>query len=186
MGLVVNRVFQMTFTQAIKAGFRNYFTFSGRAARSEYWWFILFVVIVSIVLSLLDGAVFGTDPQTGDPRSILESVWGLAVFIPVLSVGWRRLQDTGRAGYWILLPGALGVIFILSAFAGIGGLGLIYSAGVDPAAVQAPAAMSAAWGVMAFGLVYLVVAVMMLWWLTRPSQPGPNQYGPMPGQYAGH
>ena len=79
----------MTFQESIKTCFNKYADFNGRASRSEFWWFVLFTVGVSLIASL----VFA-------PLSI---VFGLAVILPSLSVGARRLHDTGRSGWWQLI-----------------------------------------------------------------------------------
>ncbi len=94
----------MNFTQAIASGFRNYVTFSGRAARSEFWYWALFVVILSVVAGILDAAVF---PELwADPENIVTpfgSVASLATLLPSLAVGARRLHDIDRTGWWLLL-----------------------------------------------------------------------------------
>ena len=74
---------------------KNYAGFSGRARRTEYWMFVLFNVIITIVLNVISLAI-----QQG---SILGGIYGLAVLIPGLAVGVRRLHDTGRSGWWLLI-----------------------------------------------------------------------------------
>ena len=88
----------MTFQEAIASGFRNYVNFSGRAPRSEYWYWVLFVVLVSIALSILDRAVFPFSEI-----SPLSTIWSLAAFLPGLAVSVRRLHDTDHVGWWLLL-----------------------------------------------------------------------------------
>jgi uncharacterized membrane protein YhaH (DUF805 family) len=78
----------MTFTESISTVFRKYATFTGTASRSEFWWFWLFVMVVSILLSRSD---------------VLGAAFGLATLVPQLSVGCRRLHDTDRSGWWQLL-----------------------------------------------------------------------------------
>ncbi|MCD9195054.1 MULTISPECIES: DUF805 domain-containing protein [Streptomyces] len=93
---------------------KKYATFSGRAGRPEFWMFTLINVIISIVLAVLD-VVFGTDPLLG-------TVYSLAVFLPGLAVGTRRLHDTDRSGWWqliILIP-IVGLIVLLVFWAGAG------------------------------------------------------------------
>ncbi len=79
---------------------KQYAVFSGRAQRAEFWWFVLFNVIVSVVLSLID-RVLGT--TAGANIGILSSIYSLAVLIPSLAVAVRRLHDTGRSGWWLLI-----------------------------------------------------------------------------------
>ena len=74
---------------------KNYAEFSGRARRKEYWFFVLFSVIISFVLGFIDGfAGLG---------GILGGIYALAVLIPSIAVGVRRLHDTGRTGWWLLV-----------------------------------------------------------------------------------
>lgn len=88
----------MGFTQSVKTCQSKYVVFSGWAPRSEYWWFVLFVVLVSIGLAILDTILFGSDPETGQGSNFLNSVFQLAVVLPMLAAGWRRLHDTDRPG----------------------------------------------------------------------------------------
>ncbi|MBB5119398.1 uncharacterized membrane protein YhaH (DUF805 family) [Streptomyces eurocidicus] len=74
---------------------KKYATFSGRAGRPEFWMFTLISVVISIVLAVLD-MVLGTDPLLG-------TVYSLAVLLPSLAVGARRLHDTDRSGWWLLI-----------------------------------------------------------------------------------
>jgi uncharacterized membrane protein YhaH (DUF805 family) len=91
----------MTFQEAINSVFSNYANFSGRARRSEYWYFTLFNIIVSTVLSVLMRLTAGS--AMFNLFRIIEVVYSLAVIIPGLAVAWRRLHDTGRSGAWYLL-----------------------------------------------------------------------------------
>ncbi|MEO7392120.1 MAG: DUF805 domain-containing protein [Ramlibacter sp.] len=79
----------MNFQQAITTCLRKYVDFSGRAVRPEFWWFVLFNLIVSIVSSML-----------GQWINMLAS---LALLLPALAVGARRLHDIGKSGWWQLL-----------------------------------------------------------------------------------
>ncbi|MGY1500069.1 DUF805 domain-containing protein [Streptomyces sp. QTS52] len=72
---------------------KKYAVFSGRARRKEYWMFALFVAIISIVLAIIDAAI---------GSQILTLLFSLAILLPGLGVGVRRLHDTGRSGWWIL------------------------------------------------------------------------------------
>lgn len=84
----------MSFGEAISDGFSKYATFSGRSSRSAYWWWILFYVLVVIGASILDAAI-GT-------AVIAVLVW-LGFFLPNLAVLVRRLHDTDRSGWWVLI-----------------------------------------------------------------------------------
>jgi uncharacterized membrane protein YhaH (DUF805 family) len=84
----------MGMADAVRIVLTKYADFSGRARRSEYWWFFLANFIVSIVAAILDQAV-------GFP--LLQIVLGLALLIPGIAVGVRRLHDTGRSGWWLLI-----------------------------------------------------------------------------------
>ncbi|SDU95167.1 Uncharacterized membrane protein YhaH, DUF805 family [Microlunatus sagamiharensis] len=99
--------------QAFRRFWRKYVTFSGRASRSEYWWWVLIAFAVSVVFQLIGVAQTGSfalgERRTDDVGDILSSLWGLAVAIPTLALSWRRLHDTNRSGLWILI-GLLPVI----------------------------------------------------------------------------
>lgn len=80
----------MGFAEAVKSGLSQYAGFSGRARRSEYWWFQLFFLLVLAVAAGVDAAV-GTE-------AVLFAVAFLALMLPTLAVSVRRLHDTGRSG----------------------------------------------------------------------------------------
>ena len=91
----------MNFGQAISTCLSNYANFSGRASRPEFWWFVLFQVIVLTVAGMVSETMY--------------IVAALGLLLPMLSVGTRRLHDVGRSGWWQLLM-----------FTGIGYLVLLY------------------------------------------------------------
>ena len=80
---------------------QKYFDFSGRARRKEYWYFVLFNIIVSIILAVIDQAIGTGSMESG--VGLLCSLYSLAVLLPGLGVSVRRLHDTGRSGWWILI-----------------------------------------------------------------------------------
>ncbi|WP_417659408.1 DUF805 domain-containing protein [Pseudidiomarina sp.] len=80
---------------------KKYAVFTGRARRSEYWFFVLFNVIISLVLGFIDGFLALGDPEAG--IGLLSVIYGLAVLIPSIAVGVRRLHDTDRSGWWLLI-----------------------------------------------------------------------------------
>ena len=90
----------MGFADAVKTCLQKYVGFSGRARRSEYWWFALFGLIVSIVAGILDGAL-GTMSDTN--VGVIGGIASLALLLPGIAVAIRRLHDTSRSGWWILI-----------------------------------------------------------------------------------
>ena len=96
-----------TIGQAAKRFFKNYAAFSGRASRSEFWWWALVSFLVGVVLSAIDsassGGVAAANSSTTSIGDILRDLWSLAVLVPTLAIVWRRLHDTNRSGLWFLL-----------------------------------------------------------------------------------
>jgi uncharacterized membrane protein YhaH (DUF805 family) len=94
---------EMNMMEATKACFSKYFTMSGRARRAEYWWFYLFVVIVSVVLGIVDALLFPSGAVTfGEAiaeTGILSTIWSLGTLIPSFTASVRRLHDTDRSGW---------------------------------------------------------------------------------------
>jgi len=90
----------MSFQDAIKTCFNKYVDFTGRARRSEFWYWVLFTFLVGIVASIID-AILGTRSSSG--TGLIGGLADLALLLPSLAVGARRLHDTGRSGWWLLL-----------------------------------------------------------------------------------
>ncbi len=84
----------MTFVEAIKDGFGKYVTFSGRSSRSAYWYWALFAFIVAVVATIIDMAI---------GSRIVSLLATLALLLPGIAVGFRRLHDIGRTAWWILI-----------------------------------------------------------------------------------
>ncbi len=178
----------MTFSDAIRTCFSKFFTFSGRASRPEYWFFFLFIVIWSFLAGIIDWQFFTqvavTETETSKSVSAassgpVQSIVGLIVFFPHLAVAWRRMHDTGRSGLYALLP----ILLIVGAFAvlifGIGIANQFHGGRLDTLFTEATLLI-----VLPTLLVLLVSPLLVLWWLTRPSQAGTNQYGPNPYEVA--
>ena len=170
----------MGMSQAIKTCLSKYFTFSGRASRSEYWWFALFVILASAALAVIDALVFGSDPETNNTNTVLSNLFQLAMIFPLLTAGWRRLHDSGKPGWYILLPMLVSVVFLMGLLSGIVTFGLIEGQGVDPDALRGPAAVLGVTGIAVFWVAQITLAVLMIWWLTRPSDDRTNRFGSKP------
>ena len=173
----------MTFFDAIRTCLSKYVTFSGRASRPEYWFFALFLFLGSVVFGIFDSVLFDRMPQINKEEIVLEyqpqetplsTGFSLLTLLPALAAAWRRMHDTGRSGLYVFFPMLL--------FLAVGGLAL---------AVFAMAGMTpGAFGDFVFGasgmfiglalVIMLFSPLLVLWWLTRPSQPGDNAYGPNP------
>lgn len=139
----------MSFGNSVKHVLTNYATFRGRASRSEFWWFQLFVFIVGMILIIVDSAtgltvgassedfVIGDTvvPLVSSGVGILSTIFSLAILLPSLAVGVRRLHDSNKSG-WLMLLG-----YVLICACGI-------------------------------GLILLIVLYLL------KSTPGDNKYGP--------
>lgn len=167
----------MTFTAAISSVLSKYATFTGRARRSEYWWFYLFTVLVSIGTTIVD---YPLNAVLGHHWNVVGDLATLALLLPSLAVGVRRLHDTGRTGWWMLLP----VVPIVAAL--MSGFGLAVTAvGVAFAGTSGSSPADAFAGlliVLMFGFMLLALAgtVTLVVFQCLDSTPGPNKHGPSP------
>lgn len=105
----------MNMMTAVKTVYSKYATFTGRARRSEFWWYFLFYFIVNIVLGWVDSVLFGTVTETGSLATgdyaynastdtpVLSMIFALASLLPSLAVTARRLHDINRSGWWMLI-----------------------------------------------------------------------------------
>jgi uncharacterized membrane protein YhaH (DUF805 family) len=99
----------MNFWQAVWSGFYNYVKFSGRASRSEYWYWVLFTIIGGFATGILDYAMF--PDANGSP---LNGIFDLITFLPSLGIAIRRLHDIDRSGWWVLIAlTVIGIVVLL-------------------------------------------------------------------------
>ncbi|TIC87513.1 DUF805 domain-containing protein [Nocardioides sp. GY 10113] len=84
----------MTFIEAVQVCLAKYVDFTGRAPRSEYWWFFVFNLLVSMGATTVDQIIGG---------DVVAALAALALLLPGLAVAVRRLHDTGRSGWWVLI-----------------------------------------------------------------------------------
>ena len=99
-----NPAYNVSFGEAFKRFWKNYANFSGRATRSEYWWWFLANFLITSAAALIP---------------FLNIVWGLVTLVPSFALGFRRMHDVGRSGAWIFAPNAgfvlLGIGFAAAA-----------------------------------------------------------------------
>ena len=142
------------FGEAISVCFSKYVTFSGRASRSEYWYFVLFTILAAFALGLVDG-VLGTGTSDG---GLLSGLFSLVTLLPSLAVAFRRLHDVGRSGWWI----GAGIIGLAAGGALIASVAIAGN-GIALAAV--------------FGIAALAWAIMIFVFAVTRGEAGPNAYG---------
>ena len=91
----------MTFQESVRVCFSKYADFTGRATRSEYWWFFLFILLVSAAISMVSHTLSG--------------LFSLATLLPSIAAAARRLHDTNRSGWWqlIILVPVIGLVVLV-------------------------------------------------------------------------
>ena len=157
---------RMSFLEAVKACFKKYATFRGRARRSEYWWFYLFTALGGLVSTVLDSLFVN---NTLFP--VFGIILNLAVILPSLAVSVRRLHDTNRSGWYILLPFAGAVVFVASI--------AITGAAATASGIELGGGTGAI--IVIFGvLLMLGFSIYLLYLFIKDSDPGPNRFGPSP------
>ncbi|MEM9717190.1 MAG: DUF805 domain-containing protein [Pseudomonadota bacterium] len=174
--------------------FTKYFDFSGRAPRSEFWFFALFYVLFGVLLTVLNSVLFGPElvretvtvfsenggAQTSErTKLVYNSGWlgplfNLLIFIPLLAVAWRRMHDAGKPGWFVLVP--------IGCFIGItiGALGL--KLGFTNLAMNLWAGQKVTvkgdphlfWLLL---LTWLICVIVLVGWLAKKSEPIPNKWG---------
>jgi uncharacterized membrane protein YhaH (DUF805 family) len=151
-----------------KRPIENYAQFSGRASRPEFWWFVLATTVAGIVARIVD-SILGI--QLAGPIGPLYILLCLAIIVPSIAVAIRRLHDTGRPGWWILLPAVPYILAIV-----LGGAAMM-----GGAASGSAMGMGAGFGIaMIFMLIALACAIVLIVFYCQPGTSGDNQYGPNP------
>ena len=108
----------MDFQTSIKTCFNKYAVFSGRASRSEFWFFALFGLIGGLITAVIDTMILGFPIEDYGPTNI---IFQIVILLPYFAVGARRLHDIDRSGWWwlILLTG-IGLILLIIWWATVG------------------------------------------------------------------
>lgn len=165
----------MNFVDAVQSGFKNYFNFKGAATRSEFWYWVLFTLLVSLVLGTLESVIWPAPMSSGDWMQDLEafgaqptpftSIASLLLFIPNLSMTARRFHDAGFSAKWLFLqlgPLAYGI------FAAVGVVAVVMSAG--EAELSYEAIMSLIFLILPIVALAIGVLVIYLVMALRPSR----------------
>ena len=96
----------MGFSESVKSFWSNYSKFKGRARRSEYWWIQLFLVLTNLAVAAIDLVLMNGDVDrfiANGGGGIVGLIWILVTIVPALAVLVRRLHDTGKSGWWVLI-----------------------------------------------------------------------------------
>jgi len=159
----------MNMIDAVKSVLTQYVGFSGRARRSEYWYWILATFLLGVVVGIFELAIGLSSDGSGPVAQILR----LALFLPGLAVGFRRLHDTGRSGWWI--GGFYLALFVFIVLSVSMAFGAVATGGEDTTAI-------ASLGVLVIiGLLAIVIyAIALIIFFCQDSEKGPNKYGPNP------
>jgi uncharacterized membrane protein YhaH (DUF805 family) len=148
----------------------KYADFTGRASRPEFWWYVLALVVAFIVVHIVE-SILGISRMFWYSWGPLTLLLRLATIVPSLAVAARRLHDTNRSGWWVLLPLIPECLMMVMAITTVGAV----AAGGGLAAAIGGAALTGL-----IGLVALAGAIVLIIFCAMPSQPGDNRYGPPP------
>lgn len=180
----------MGFIEAVRTCLKKYCDFKGRARRSEFWWFVLFIFLCSLVVSFLTSmclSFLDVDTVLGAQLgTIISTVAMLFFVIPHFAVLTRRLHDTGRSGWWVAVLVLLLVAYLVSyAIVMLPLLGKMEFSN-DPFALaklmtDAMASSPIASTVMSFSSIpMLILGLVILIFSLFDSKWGSNKYGPSP------
>ena len=170
---------QMDMTKAPKLFFVNYFDFSGRASRGEFWWAYLAFFIVSTILFVVDGVIVGmifgftdnellsiTESEFLSNNGFFSNIFSLVTAIGWISLTSRRLQDNGHSGWWQLAYFSIIPTIILWVF--------FISADENPVLLSFS---------IIFTIITLALYILILVWLILPPTEDENRWGPNPLYY---
>jgi uncharacterized membrane protein YhaH (DUF805 family) len=188
----------MTMGEATRTCLRKYFQFSGRASRSEFWKFVLFLVLVQVALVILNSVLFGPSIVTEQVLNIAPDgtqtmqlvsgvqydggwfggIFALATFIPSLAVSWRRMHDIGRRGLLLLMPWA-GFLVVIIVTAAVSGMTRVFLDGLQQTGAVRVQVDGSAGTIMVVGILATLAAIFwLIVQLARQGDAAPNRYGP--------
>lgn len=174
----------MSFGQAIKTCFKKYCVFKGRARRSEYWYWTLFVILLSVGIEVLQGllslpALFGKG-SVGTLTTfvnVFSGVISAATLLPSLGVTVRRLHDTSHSGWWLLALYVLEIAFLVLI---LGGMDSSIITGDVPDLDFSSMNTTQIALLCLVGVFGFVLMIVLFIWYCIDSKPGTNKYGPNP------
>ena len=170
IGTTASELPKVSFRRAVELGFKNYFKFSGRATRAEYWWWILFTVLAGIGLAVVD-TLTATMGMFGD-SGLLGFLFELATMVPTFALSVRRLHDINRTGWWLLL--VLG-FFPIAAIGG--GILMVSFFLLDNPLILTVLGFAL---VIGFGILGIIGVIVLIVWAIKKGDEGLNRYGPDP------
>jgi len=165
----------MSFADAVVSGFKNYFNFRGRATRSEFWYWFLFTILISIVTTTIESILWPVEFVQNEWQQLqnafsqptpFTNILGIALLVPNLSITARRFHDAGFSAKWLLLqliPIGYGV------FAAIGAISILSTAG-SLLALSTEDLMALVFLVIPIFALFLVVMVIYLVFTLKPSR----------------
>ena len=133
---------------------KKYAQFDGRSRRKEYWMYVLLLIVVGIVVGIVE-SILGLTGMVG-PYGPISALFMLATLVPSLAVGVRRLHDTNRSGWWLLVGYGPFILYLCLMLAGMLQIAMIVA------------------------LVALIGFIVLLVFMVLEGTKGPNQYGPDP------
>lgn len=159
----------MSFLDAQKSCFRKYFDFSSRAARKEFWYFVLLLALIQIIVSQISAQQpesgfrlqLGFHVGVGPTYDWFTNIFSAIFVVPLFAVLSRRLHDIGKEASWIFV-----ILFFVTAF-------VFIALKIGPSKHALNVLGAAA---------FLFTAIAFLYATLTKSQPGPNKYGPNPNE----
>lgn len=156
-GLSIYNTPKRTFSEAVLVCLKKFFVFSGRASRSEFWYFFVFIVLIGIVASIVDWQILGYDLSTGlGPIQFITRI----LDIPFLAVAWRRFHDVGRSGWWIVA--GISLVAVTSLTEAVVGT-IAYRASLLSELPSEPI------------ISYFIIAALLVFFYIMASLPGQNK-----------
>jgi uncharacterized membrane protein YhaH (DUF805 family) len=127
----------------------HYFDFNGRVGRAQFWWYVVVVIVLAVLVGIIGSIT----------TRLLSSLFSLALLLPNLGMGVRRLHDVGKPGIYVLLPLVPAVLAMLFLFLFLWPLAML------------------CW------LAVFAAAVLLIYWYAQPGMAGDNEYGSPPANW---